>query len=81
MIASRTYVSEYTNEYGEEWIFEFKPETGKAVVKGSDVDWEEYAVTEGYAFGLVMNEGELQWLRKAWADAIASKPGPTDGNR
>ena len=61
------YISTFANRYGEEWIFEYDHQTERAIVKGSDVDWQEYVVTNGLAVGLIMDEEELLWLRSAWA--------------
>lgn len=37
----------YTNEYGEQWIFEYDPLTGEGILKGSDIDWQSYRIIEG----------------------------------
>jgi hypothetical protein len=42
---------------------------GEGMVCGSDVDWEPYPVVEGRAVGLILNDEEVAWLRKAWAEA------------
>jgi hypothetical protein len=68
------YASKYTNEYGEEWVFEYNPFTRTGTLRGSDVDWLPYPVVEGHALGLLLNEGEIRWLRRAWAEASASEP-------
>lgn len=68
------YRSEYTNEYGEEWIFEYDYSTNQAAISGSDVDWEVYPVKEGMALDLILNKGEINWLRRSWFAALASKP-------
>jgi len=71
MGASDRYSSRFTNRYGEEWQFAYEPITGEGIVRGSDVDWREYRVVEGQAIGLLLNDEEIQWLRKAWAEATA----------
>lgn len=63
------YKERFKHRYGEEWIFEYNSITGKAIVKGSDVDWREYAIIDGQAINLLLNEEESQWLRKAWIRA------------
>ena len=70
MITIRTYVSEFTNRWGEKWIFEYTYATSKGALKGSDVDWKSYAVVEGRASALVLNNEEILWLRNAWAEAV-----------
>ena len=46
--------------------------TGDGVLRGSDVDWQEYRVVDGLAKGLVLNEEEMAWLRKVWTEAKLS---------
>lgn len=64
-----TYKSEYTNEYGENWVFEYNYSTNVGLVRGSDVDWNTYAVIEGQAHDLVLNQSEKNWLKSTWSDA------------
>lgn len=45
-IVDGIYRETFKNRYGEEWIFEYNSITSKAIVKGSDVEWEEYEVIE-----------------------------------
>ena len=68
------YYTEYTNRYGEEWIFEFNPATRKGILKGSDVDWQEYEVVDGRVDGLLLTEGELKWLRETWKEVRSIHP-------
>jgi hypothetical protein len=65
------YRSEYINEYGEEWIFDYNPSTRRGILKGSDVDWEEYEVIDGRVDGLILNKGELLWLQKTWSKTLS----------
>ena len=69
MIAPRPYRSRFTNQYGEQWEFVFDPTTGEGVLRGSDVEWQEYRVIDGRVPGLILNGEELSWLRKAWRKA------------
>lgn len=69
MVTPTRFTSCFSNRYGEEWEFVYDPARGEGVLRGSDVDWQEYPVVAGIAQGLVLNEEELQWLRKTWADA------------
>ena len=73
MVAPARYTSQFANRYGEEWEFEYDPLTGEGVVRGSDVDWDEYRVVGGRAIGLIMNDEEILWLRKAWVEATRAK--------
>ena len=59
----------FTNRYGEEWRFSYDRSMGEGVLSGSDVDWMDYRVVGGRAEGLILNEEEIQWLRKAWFEA------------
>lgn len=64
----------YTNEYGEEWIFEYDSLTGVGNLKGSDINWQNYKVIKGKVTGLLLNKGELEWLKQAWEQATGKKP-------
>ncbi|MHB1038544.1 MAG: hypothetical protein ACYC35_29105 [Pirellulales bacterium] len=69
MIAPRLPLWRFTNRYGEEWEFVYDSGTGEGILRGSDVDWQEYPVVGGLAPGLILNEEEIAWLRKTWAEA------------
>ena len=69
---------EYTNEYGEQWIFEYDPTSGEANLKGSDIDWQSHQVINGKANGLILNEGELKWLKETWEKVTENKSGYID---
>jgi hypothetical protein len=73
MIAKSHYSSRFTNRYGEEWEFEYDPLKKEGVLRGSDVDWQNYRVIEGRVPGLNLNEEEIQWLRRAWAEATTKE--------
>jgi hypothetical protein len=62
----RNYLSEYTNEYGEDWIFEYDYVNHRGVVRGSDVEWKNYPVVEGRPIDLILNLEEIEWLKSAW---------------
>ena len=64
MTTPKPPTSHFTNRYGEEWEFEYDANSGEGVLRGSDVDWQEYCVIGGIAPGLILNEEEIQWLRK-----------------
>ncbi len=72
MVASREYSSRFENRYGEQWEFDYDPVKGEGVLRGSDVDWQEYRVIDGQVPGLILNDEEIQWLRTAWEEAISS---------
>lgn len=71
MIKKKSYISTFTNKYGEAWYFEYDSVTGTGILKGSDVDWQPYRIINGRASGLLLSDEELIWLRKAWVDATA----------
>lgn len=71
MIANRHYVSRFTNRYGEEWEFKYDLLHKEGFLRGSDVGWREYHVLEGRVPELILNDEEIQWLRKVWAEAKA----------
>ena len=70
MVASRIFMSRFTNRYGERWVFVYDPATGEGILRGSDVDWEEYRVIQGKVDWLILNDEEIRWLRRSWAAAI-----------
>ena len=51
-------------------MFEYDHISGRGVLRGSDVDWQSYPVVNGVAQDLVLNNEELIWLRKAWAECV-----------
>ena len=69
MIAPQLYTSRFSNRYGEEWVFHYDLATGEGILRGSDVDWQEYRVVEGRVPGLLLNDEELLWLGRVWAEA------------
>ena len=73
MIANSPYNSWFTNQYGEQWEFKYDPGKKEGVLRGSDVDWHEYRVIDGHVPGLILNDEEIQWLRRAWTEAISAK--------
>jgi len=73
MIVGRRYNSRFNNRYGEEWEFEYDPLKKEGVLRGSDVAWQDYRVIEGRVPGLILNEEEMQSLRRAWAEATATE--------
>jgi len=68
MTDPKPYTSRFTNQYGEEWEFEYDPSRGEGTLRGSDVDWQEYRVIAGHAPGLILNVEEIQWLRQTWKE-------------
>jgi hypothetical protein len=71
MPTPKPYTWRFTNRYGEEWAFEYDPSGGEGILRGSDVDWQEYRVIGGRAVGLILNEEEIQWLQKTWKEATS----------
>ena len=71
MVAPQRYTSRFKNRYGEEWEFTYDPATGEGILRGSDVDWQDYRVQDGSVPGLILNDEELLWLRRAWAEATS----------
>ena len=75
MSPSKNYQAQFTNRYGEEWCFEYDAATGEGLLRGSDVNWQSYRVIQGFAFGLLLSEEELVWLRRVWREATAPGAG------
>ena len=72
MIAKSHYSSRFTNRFGEEWEFKYDSLKKEGVLRGSDVGWQDYRVVDGRVPGLILNDEEIQWLRKVWAEATAT---------
>lgn len=49
------YRSEFIDEYGENWIFEYNYNTGKGVLRGSEVNWQPHPVVDGRVANLLLN--------------------------
>ncbi len=47
MVAPRIYKSCFTNRYGEAWEFLYDPCKREGLLRGADVDWQEYRVLDG----------------------------------
>ena len=69
MIAPNIYRSRLKNRYGEVWEFEYDPGAGEGILRGTDVDWQDYRVVDGQVLDLVLNDEEIRWLRNAWKEA------------
>lgn len=67
------YSSRFTDRYGEEWLFEYDRSRHEGVLSGSDLDWQKYRVVGGRALELILNDEEIQWLRKAWLEATSAR--------
>lgn len=44
MIAPSPPIWRFTNRYGEEWEFAYDSGAGEGILRGSDVDWQEYPI-------------------------------------
>jgi len=73
MVAPSEYRSRFENRYGEAWEFEYDPATGEGLLRGTDVDWQEYRVIEGQVPELILNDEEIQWLRTEWQRATGER--------
>ncbi len=66
-VTGNQYIGYFENNYGEQWIFTLDRDTGKAVLRGGDVGWNnEYEVIAGRVADLVLNNEELLWLQACW---------------
>ena len=65
------FETHYTNEYGDDWVFRYDPETATGTVEGSDVGWEKYPVLRGFAaLSLELSSAEGMWLWRSWRRAV-----------
>jgi hypothetical protein len=63
--ATDKYVGYYESDLGEQVVFIGDRKTGKAVVRGGDIDWtKEYEVSleRPVPSGLLLGHGERQWI-------------------
>ena len=73
MVAPGVYRSRFENRYGEAWEFEYDPVKGEGLLRGQDVDWQEYRVLDGQVTGLILNDEEIRWLRIEWQKATGGR--------
>ena len=71
MAEPQQHVWLFTNRYGEAWEFRYDPKKREGVLRGSDIDWQSYRVIGGHAPGLILNDEEIYWLRRAWSEAAS----------
>ncbi|MBW4419313.1 MAG: hypothetical protein KME13_08785 [Myxacorys californica WJT36-NPBG1] len=57
------YISKYSNEFGDEWIFEFDYSVLAGTLTGSDIDWTVHQVLDGKVPELNLYQDEKQWLK------------------
>ena len=69
MVAPEKHRSRFENRYGEAWEFEYDPVKGEGLLRGEDVDWQEYRVLDGLVPELILNDEEIRWLRSEWRKA------------
>lgn len=70
------YTARFTDRYGETWQFEYDHYRQEGMLRGSDLDGQCHAVIGGQARGVILNEEEIQWLRKAWSEATSQRERP-----
>lgn len=64
---SNHYYGYFENVYGEQWIFSYDKETGKAELFGGDNGWENsYEIIEDQPPKLVLQQEEKAWLGACW---------------
>lgn len=59
----------HVNEFAEEWIFEYNPNSSISLLRESTNDSEKYPVIEGYAFDLFLPDDSKNWLKEVWREA------------
>lgn len=68
--ANNCYIGYFENSFGEQWVFTLDRETGKAVLRGGDVDWNtEYEVVDEVVPDLILGTEERLWLQACWRAA------------
>ncbi len=64
------YIGYFENPYGEQWIFAMDRDTGRALLRGGDIEWDtEIEIVDGQAGDLMLGEHERLWLRACWLAA------------
>ncbi len=65
------YIGYFENPHGEQWIFTYHRETGKAELRGGDAGWNSaHEVQDGSVRGLVLDTAERAWLMACWLSAV-----------
>ncbi len=63
----KVYIGYFENALGEQWVFVFHRETGKAELRGGDIGWNTVQeVHEGQVGTLVLRPEEAEWLQACW---------------
>ncbi len=58
------YIGYFENSYGEQWVYTLDRDTGRAILRGGDVGWNNaFDVTDGPAAELMLGKEELLWLQ------------------
>lgn len=69
-----TYSLKYSNEFDDQWIFEFDYDALAGTLTGSEIDWAIYQVIDGSVSDLNFYHDEEVWLREAWNSAVSPIP-------
>ena len=62
-----SYHGYFENTFGEQFVFVYNKETGKAELWCGDAGWEKpFSVVNGSAKGLILSSEEQIWLQACW---------------
>lgn len=71
---SNKYFGYFENEFGEQWVFVYDPDTGKGELRGGDVDWNNvFEVLNGRVPDLILGASEQKWLEACWESATSGR--------
>ncbi|MBI4316907.1 MAG: hypothetical protein HY675_00335 [Chloroflexi bacterium] len=64
------YIGYFENSYGEQAIFVYERDSGRATLRMGDYGWDHpIQVVDGGAIGVVLTPAELLWLQACWLAA------------
>lgn len=68
------YLGYFENQYGEQVVFVYDCDSGRAILYLGDAGWETaHTVVEGAVPDLVLSETERLWVRACWQAAGANR--------
>jgi hypothetical protein len=65
----KKFRSNSRNAHGVKWILEFDYDKKYSFITGDDSDYQKIPVYDGIALDLILDNQELDWLKKVWKDA------------
>lgn len=65
MTETKIYIEKFTNEYGEDFFFDYNSQNDMGIIWGDDIGVDLY-VFDGKCPPIILNMAEKEWLQKSW---------------